>query len=52
MLGAGSVVLNSEHRLVATLVGGLIAIAVASILPHRGSPAVPVPDKVGSGSRP
>jgi hypothetical protein len=34
-LGRGYVVINAEHRLIATVLGGVIALVVARIAPHR-----------------
>lgn len=34
-LARGGVIANAEHRIVATLIGGLVALAIARIAPHR-----------------
>ncbi|KAK0331609.1 hypothetical protein LTR94_028240, partial [Friedmanniomyces endolithicus] len=36
-LGYGGVLANAEHRIVATVIGGLTALIVARIAPHRGA---------------
>jgi len=47
-MGNGAVLANAEHRLVATALGGLIALGVSSIFPHRAHS--PAPDAVGGMS--
>jgi hypothetical protein len=48
-LGRGDVLLNAEHRLIATLLGGVIALAVARLAPHRGlAEAAKAEDRVGT----
>ena len=49
-LGRGDVILNAEHRLAATVVGGLIALIVARIAPHRPLAAPGAEDRSGAGA--
>ncbi|HEX3406530.1 MAG TPA: FUSC family protein [Caulobacteraceae bacterium] len=44
---AGHALANAEHRLIATLIGGALALIVARILPHQPATAQPAPDQVG-----
>ncbi|HWF77462.1 MAG TPA: FUSC family protein [Caulobacteraceae bacterium] len=44
---AGHALANAEHRLIATLIGGALALAVARILPHTPATANPTPDQIG-----
>ncbi|HEY3796793.1 MAG TPA: FUSC family protein [Caulobacteraceae bacterium] len=43
----GGALVNAEHRLIATLIGGALALAVARIAPHRPLAAATEPDRVG-----
>jgi hypothetical protein len=45
---AGHALENAEHRLIATLIGGAMALIVARVLPHHGRAAQPAPDQVGA----
>jgi hypothetical protein len=45
---AGHAFANAEHRLIATLIGGALALIVARILPHQPAAAQPALDQVGS----
>jgi hypothetical protein len=47
-LGSNAVVVNAEHRLVATLIGGIVALVVAHIAPHRLATSERRPDHVGA----
>jgi hypothetical protein len=47
-LGRGDVVLNAEHRLIATVLGGVIALVVARIAPHSPLAAQVEEDRVGA----
>jgi uncharacterized membrane protein YgaE (UPF0421/DUF939 family) len=44
----GGALLNAEHRLIATLLGGAVALVVARSAPHRPAPARASDDTVGS----
>lgn len=44
---AGHALANAEHRLIATLIGGALALVVARILPHSAASAHPALDQVG-----
>jgi hypothetical protein len=44
---AGHALANAEHRLIATLVGGAMALIAARILPHYALAAAPGADRVG-----
>jgi hypothetical protein len=44
----GGVLANAEHRLIATLLGGVIALVISAIAPHRPPAARPKPDVVGA----
>lgn len=46
-LGQTSPVANAEHRLIATAVGGFLALLVASVIPHALPRRRTVPDRVG-----
>jgi hypothetical protein len=46
----GGALRNAEHRLIATVLGGAIALIAARILPHRARPAVPTVDQVGEAA--
>ncbi len=46
-LGYGGVLANAEHRLIATIIGGLTALVVARIAPHRGKLNGVQEDRVG-----
>ena len=46
-LGEISPVTNAEHRLVATLIGGALALLVAMIVPHTLPRSIPFADRVG-----
>lgn len=46
-LGYGGVLANAEHRLIATIIGGLTALVVARIAPHRGRLNGVQEDRVG-----
>lgn len=46
-IGHGGVIANVEHRLIATLAGGLIALIIARISPFRRRHAHPHADRVG-----
>ena len=48
LAGAGHPLANAEHRLIATLIGGALALVAARILPHRPAPARPAPDQVAA----
>ena len=48
----GGVLLNAEHRLIATLLGGAVALVVARIAPHRPALARASDDTVGSTASP
>ncbi len=50
-LGRGDVILNAEHRLIATVLGGVIALGVARIAPHRPIAAHDETDRVGGAAR-
>ncbi|WP_026791558.1 FUSC family protein [Pleomorphomonas oryzae] len=45
-LGQGDAIGNAEHRLLATVIGGLAALLVSAPLPHR-RPATTEPDRLG-----
>lgn len=47
-LGGGSVFVNGEHRLIATMLGGIIALSIARIAPHRPAHHADGIDRVGS----
>ena len=47
-IGHGQVLLNAEHRIVATLLGGVIALLVARVAPHRPGGQLSSPDHVGA----
>jgi hypothetical protein len=49
-LGRGDVVLNAEHRLIATLLGGVIALVVARIAPHSPRATQAEDDRVGGAA--
>ena len=49
-LGRGDVVLNAEHRLIATVLGGVIALVVARIAPHRPPATLIEGDRVGDAA--
>lgn len=46
---AGHALANAEHRLIATLIGGALALIVARILPHQPTGAQPTPDQLDGG---
>jgi len=46
-LGYGGVLANAEHRIIATVIGGLTALIVARIAPHRGAANGVQEDRVG-----
>lgn len=46
-LGYGGVLANAEHRLIATVIGGVTALIVARIAPHRGTANGVHEDRVG-----
>jgi hypothetical protein len=47
-LGSSAVVVNAEHRLVATLIGGIVALVIAHIAPHRLATGERRADHVGA----
>jgi uncharacterized membrane protein YccC len=49
-LGRGDVVVNAEHRLIATVLGGVIALVVARIAPHRALAGSTQADRVGGAA--
>jgi uncharacterized membrane protein YccC len=49
-LGRGAVVLNAEHRLIATVLGGVIALGVARVAPHRPRVVQVEADRVGGAA--
>jgi hypothetical protein len=50
LAGAGAALVTAEHRLIATLIGGLVALIAARIAPHRPLAAAPGPDRVGEAA--
>jgi hypothetical protein len=49
-LGGGDVVISAEHRLIATVLGGVIALVVARIAPHRPLAGSAQEDRVGGAA--
>jgi uncharacterized membrane protein YccC len=49
-LGGGNVVISAEHRLIATVLGGVIAIVAARIAPHRPQARSAPEDRVGGAA--
>ena len=49
-LGGGNVVMSAEHRLIATLLGGVIALVGARIAPHRPLAGDARQDRVGGAA--
>lgn len=47
-MARGGALLNAEHRIVATLIGGVIALTVARIAPHGPRAKTPALDHVGA----
>jgi hypothetical protein len=48
-IGHGTVIANAEHRLIATVVGGAVTLALARIAPHRPSADhVAAPDRINA----
>jgi uncharacterized membrane protein YccC len=52
LVEGGNALLNAEHRLIATLIGGALALVVARIAPHRPAHADAGVDRVGADARP
>jgi hypothetical protein len=50
LVEGGNALLNAEHRLLATVIGGAMALVVARIAPHRPRDAHAAPDQVGGAS--
>jgi len=48
----GGALVNAEHRLIATVIGGAVALVVARIAPHRPAPARAAADTVGAALPP
>ena len=49
-LGGGNVVISAEHRLIATVLGGVIALVIARIAPHRPLAGKAQEDRVGGAA--
>jgi hypothetical protein len=48
-LGTSGVLANAQHRLIATAIGGIVALVVAQIAPHRAALNSGAADRVGAG---